>query len=193
MDEDCRVFLQEMDGVQKMAVEDRFTALQGLQNPTLQQLAARNNATKRESPNYLRDFLDESNQVDPNTVFNWRRDGAQSGVVEQLRRGRYNSDVQLDLHHKTIAEAHALIWSFLTQAMEEGTRSVLIIHGRGAKSNPPARMKSFVGQALSEHRDIFAYCSAPPDLGGMGSTLAWLRKSMQDKAETRERIQSRRG
>ena len=165
----------------------------GERQPTVAQIAARIHATQEESPNYLRDFLDEKNQVTPDHQFQWRQDGAQGAVLHQLIHGRYDSHDQLDLHHKTVREAHALLWEFLSRALEQGHRNVSVIHGRGEKSNPPARLKSYVGQVLEEHKDVFAFCSAPPELGGTGATLVWLRKSEADKEATRELIQSRRG
>lgn len=181
------------DGVEKNSPTNRVEASNGPSEPTTQQYGARVNATVEESPNYLRDFLDDMNQVSPEHLFNWRRDGVQAEVVERLRLGHYALGDQIDLHQKMIHEAHGLIWSFLSEALDKGQRNVRIVHGKGERSNPPARLKSYVGQVLKEHDDVFAFCTAPAELGGAGTTLVWLRKSEEEKEATRERILSRRG
>lgn len=188
-------FEREMakDGVEKNGPTNRVETSNGPSEPTPQQYGARVNATVEESPNYLRDFLDDMNRVPPDHVFNWRRDGAHTAVVNLLRQGHYSVDDQIDLHHKSIREAHELIWTFIYDARANGHRTVSIIHGKGVESNRPAQLKSYVGQALQDHRDVNAFCTAPPEQGGEGATLVWLRKSEQEKEATRERILSRRG
>ena len=195
MDDAMNEFEREMakDGVAKNEPINRVESSNGPSEPTPQQYGARVNATVDESPNYLRDFLDDMYRVPPDHVFNWRRDGAQTAVVSLLKHGHYSSGDQIDLHHKSIREAHELIWSFLSDALTNGYRTVSIVHGKGAESNPPARLKSYVGQALQDHHDVIAFCTAPPERGGAGATLVWLRKSEQEKDATRERIQSRQG
>ncbi len=195
MEEAMNEFEREMakDGVEKNDPTNRVETSNGPSDPTPEQLGARDNAMGDSQRNYLRDFLDDMNCVSPDHVFNWRRDGAQSAVANHLRQGRYPVGDQIDLHHKLIREAHELIWTFLSDALAKGHRTVLIVHGKGAESNPPARLKSYVGQALQDHQDVNAFCTAPPEQGGGGATLVWLRKSEEEKEATRERIQSRLG
>lgn len=181
------------DRVERENPSNRFETPNGPSEPTSQQYEARINAMDEESPNYLRDFLDDMNRVEPDHVFNWRRDGAQTAVANHLKHGHYSVGDQIDLHHKSIREAHELIWRFLSDALVNGHRTVSIVHGKGAKSNQPAQLKSYVGQALQDHDDVLAYCTAPHEQGGTGATLVWLRKSEKEKDATRERILSRRG
>ena len=186
-------FEREMSDVEKLEPPARIEPAAGPKEPTPNQIAAQKHATNEPSPNYMRDFLDERSQVLPDHVFQWRRDGAQAAVLDGMKSGHYTPDDQIDLHHRTIREAHELIWSFLSKALTNGHRNVKIIHGKGEKSRPPAQLKSYVGQVLKEHEDVFAFCTAPSGLGGAGATLVWVRKSERDKEATRERIQSRRG
>ena len=186
-------FEREMSDVDKLKSPPRNDPTSGPKEPTAQQIAAQRYATEEPSPNYTRDFLDENSQVSPDHVFQWHRDGTQVAVLDRLRLGHYSPGDQIDLHHRSIREAHGLIWAFLSEALAHGHRNVRIIHGKGARSNPPAQLKSYVGQVLKEHDDVFAFCTAPAELGGAGTTLVWLRKSEEEKEATRERIQSRRG
>lgn len=186
-------FEREMSDVEKLEPTPRIDKATGPKAPTPKQIAAQKHAMSEPSANYLRDFVDERSQVTPDHVFQWHRQGTQIAVLDRLKLGHYSPGDQIDLHHRSIREAHGLIWTFLTNAITNGYRNVRIIHGKGARSNPPAQLKSYVGQVLKEHNDVFAFCSAPVELGGTGSTLVWLRKSERDKEATRERILSKRG
>lgn len=193
MEKDISEFENEMSDVDKLDSTPRTEPVNGPKELTARQIAAQEHATKEPSPNYMRDFLDESSQVTPDHQFQWHREGTQVAVLDRLKLGHYASGDQIDLHHRSIREAHGLIWSFLAESLANGHRNVRIIHGKGARSNPPAQLKSYVGQVLKEHEDVFAFCSAPRELGGTGTTLVWLRKSELEKEATRERIQSKRG
>ena len=193
MQDSMSEFEREMSDVDKLKSTPRIDPPNGPSEPTPEQLGARDNAMGDSQRNYLRDFLDDMNRVLPDHLFNWRRDGAQTEVVNYLRQGHYSSGDQIDLHHKSIREAHELIWAFLSNALSNGHRTVSIVHGKGANSTQPAQLKSYVGQALQDHHDVIAFCTAPPEQGGAGATLVWLRKSEEEKEATRERIQSRLG
>ena len=190
---DDKSFESAIGDVEPLNVAERASIPQGSSQPDLRQLAAREKAVTEPPPNYLRDFLDEDSLVKPDHQFKWQREGTQISVFQYLLRGVYESEVIIDLHHRTIKEAHTLIWDFIASAIENRHRNVLIVHGLGEKSTPQARLKSYVGQALVEHDDVFGFCSAPSELGGVGATLVWLRKSEVAKQATRERIQSRQG
>ncbi|MYD43857.1 MAG: DNA endonuclease SmrA [Gammaproteobacteria bacterium] len=191
----CDSFKQmlEEDGpVERSPTSNKHPATSGPRKSTQDFAEARNNAEGATLRNYLRDYLDPANRVLPDFVFDWSRDGVQHKVVNRLRHGHYGSDMTIDLHHKSVREAHGLIWDFLNDAVQANCRNVRIVHGKGEKSKPQATMKSYVGQVLQEHDDVFAYCTATPDLGGPGCTMVWLRKSEVAKVENRERHQSRR-
>ena len=186
-------FAEAMADVEPLKSDDKIQKSATATEPTPQQLAAQKNATQEPNPNYLRNFLDDSNQVTPEHQFAWRRDGIQQPVVKLMKKGEYGHNLSLDLHHKSIAEAWGLIWTFIEEALDAGIKNVRIVHGLGSKSKTPARMKSYVGQALKDHKEVKGYCSAPSESGGLGATLVWLKGSEADRAKTRERIQSRLG
>jgi DNA-nicking Smr family endonuclease len=72
-------------------------------------------------------------------------------------------------------------------------RTVVIVHGRGEKSNPPALMKSFVAQWLEQINEVQCAHSAQRFHGGTGAVYVLLKKSADKKIETRERHQKRLG
>jgi DNA-nicking Smr family endonuclease len=77
--------------------------------------------------------------------------------------------------------------------MQLDIRTVIIVHGRGERSNPPALMKSYLTQWLQQIRDVQCVHSAQRFHGGTGAVYVMLRKSADKKIETRERHQKRLG
>ena len=66
-------------------------------------------------------------------------------------------------------------------------RSVLIVHGRGEKSNPPALIKSYLANWLTQIKDVQSAHSAQAFHGGTGAVYVMLRKSSEKKLDNRER------
>lgn len=50
---------------------------------------------------------------------------------EKMRRGKMSPDARIDLHGMTVANAHAVLTSFLLSAHGRGDRLVLVITGKG--------------------------------------------------------------
>ena len=71
-------------------------------------------------------------------------------------------------------------------------RTVMIVHGKGERSNPPALMKSYVTTWLEQISDVLCFHSAQRQHGGTGALYVMLKKSPEKKAETRERHLNRR-
>lgn len=142
-------------------------------------------------PEYL--SLDHATMLKPEDMIEFKRDGVQEGVYRKLRLGKYPIQARLDLHRKTLKEARDEVLKFLKQCMRMDIRTVVIVHGRGERSNPPALMKSYVAQWLIQIRDVQCVHSAQRFHGGTGAVYVMLRKSADMKLETRERHQKRLG
>lgn len=181
------------DDVKPLGESNQFESKAGPKPPTFAEQKRRQNATEEPSPNYLSDGLDPSKLLQPYGVYDWRRDGVQIDVVKRLSLGFYPAENFLDLHGYTIKEAHSAIWMFIKSSIDNGHRSVCLVHGKGIRSNPPAQLKSYVCQVLEQHMDVFAFCVSEKLAGGVGATHVWLRKSEAAKTANRERHQSRRG
>jgi len=52
-------------------------------------------------------------------------------LKQRLARGRIEIDARLDLHGRTQSEAHAALLRFLRRAQHDGSRTVLVITGKG--------------------------------------------------------------
>lgn len=77
---------------------------------------------------------------------------------------------QMDLHHFHPSEILDVVDAYLDAAIEKGIREVRLIHGRG-KGVQRARVR----QLLSKDPRVDRFEEAPPERGGWGATLAWLR------------------
>jgi DNA-nicking Smr family endonuclease len=52
-------------------------------------------------------------------------------LKQRLARGQVEIDARLDLHGRTLSEAHAALLRFLHRAQGEGAKTVLVITGKG--------------------------------------------------------------
>ncbi len=81
-----------------------------------------------------------------------------------------------------------MVFSFIHQALADGLRNVLIIHGKGREDKSHANIvRSYVARWLTEFDDVQAYCTALPHHGGSGACYVALRKTAQAKQENWER------
>lgn len=142
-------------------------------------------------PNFL--SLLNPKMVKPHDFLIWKRDGIQEGVFKKLRLGKYDIEARLDLHHKTAREARDSVFQFINDCREHELRTVLIAHGRGEKSNPPAILKSYLYTWLPQMEAVLAFHSALKIHGGSGALYVLLRKSEREKLENRERHAKRSG
>lgn len=140
-------------------------------------------------PEYL--SLDYAKMLKPDDMVEFKRDGVQEGVFRKLRLGKYDLQARLDLHRKTLKQARDEILHFLKQCQRMDIRTVIIVHGKGERSNPPALMKSYVATWLEQISDVMCFHSALRQHGGNGALYVMLKKSPERKLENRERHQKR--
>ncbi len=107
----------------------------------------------------------------------FRREGLQHGVLDKLRSGKYPQQASLNLLRQPVEECRKMMFSFIQQAMADGLRNVLIIHGKGRDDKSHANIvRSYVARWLTEFDDVQAYCTALPHHGGSGACYVALRK-----------------
>lgn len=124
--------------------------------------------------------------VQPDEILSYKVPGAQPYMIRKLKNGEYLEADYIDLHGKTIEQAYEHTMNFIAHAKKEGFRCVLIIHGKGARSNPKAQMKSYVAHWLRQIPDVLAFHSSPEWKGGTGSLMIILKKSDKDSAINKE-------
>lgn len=96
-----------------------------------------------------------------------------------LKRGEVEPEAVLDLHGKTQKEARPRLVDFLREARTEGWQVVMIIVGKGLRSDRgEAVLRPLVERWLrDDHRDIVREVhEAPSHLGGSGAWVAALRR-----------------
>lgn len=81
----------------------------------------------------------------------------------------------LDLHPFAPREIPDVVCSYLEAAHAAGFREVRLIHGRGI-----GVQRKRVQTTLARHPLVERYADAPPDRGGWGATIAWLKDVSED-------------
>lgn len=117
--------------------------------------------------------------VEPQAILEFKVSGVQPLVFKKLRQGKYDIDFHLDLHRKTVAEARNEVFHLIRDADRLNYRTLLITHGKGIKSNPPAKLKSYVNYWLQQIDVVIGFHSAIAKHGGTGSVYVLLKKPQQ--------------
>lgn len=97
--------------------------------------------------------------------------------LRQVKRGIIQLDRQLDLHGLTKEEALTALPRFLTSARQAGEQGVLVITGQGLHSaDGPVLQQAVAGWLRDQGRGlILEYAPAPPELGGSGALVVFVR------------------
>ena len=75
-----------------------------------------------------------------------------------------------DLHTIPPRDVKRIVEEYLYQAHESGFRTVRIIHGKGI-----GVQQRIVRSILSETPFVLEWTDAPPDAGGLGATIVFLK------------------
>lgn len=186
MKDDFDLFRQHLDGVTPLKQNDN-EQVSTSSKPTEAQLARREAACRDLTDKTAPLFYSEPKPLAPDELISYKKSGIQEGVFKKLRLGKYPIQARLDLHQMRTREARQQILKFIHQSQHRDCRCVLIIHGKGVRSNPPARMKSYVSHWLPQLDEVLAIHTALPSHGGYGALYVLLRKNTEQKIETRER------
>ena len=118
----------------------------------------------------------------------FKREGLQSGVLDKLRTGKYSQQASLNLLRQPVEQCRQMLFAFIHQAMKDGLRNVLIIHGKGKEEGSHANIvRSYLARWLGEFEEVQAFCCALPYHGGSGACYVALKKSAEAKRDTWER------
>ena len=178
--EQSQDFFDEMRGV-KPLTQDKVEQV-NLNKKTTTNVTYRQKAAVRRDLKY-RNFLTDGDveQVLPNDVLDYKISGIQPLVYKNLRTAKYQFDYHLDLHRYTIKQAREAIFELISSGEIEDLRCFLITHGKGERSNTPAKLKSYVNHWLKQIDQVVAFHSALPRHGGTGSVYVLLKKPKQKK------------
>ena len=106
-----------------------------------------------------------------------RRDGVSHAQVAELAGGRVRAEASLDLHGHTVADAELSLRGFLLEAARAHHRCVLVIHGRGSRSDGIAPVRDAVLAQLVGPLSglVHAIATAPQKDGGPGATYVMVK------------------
>jgi dsDNA-specific endonuclease/ATPase MutS2 len=76
----------------------------------------------------------------------------------------------IDLHTFAPRDVTSVVEAYLEAALEAGFREVRLVHGRGT-----GYQRTRVREVLAASPLVERFGDAPPERGGWGATLAWLR------------------
>jgi DNA-nicking Smr family endonuclease len=104
------------------------------------------------------------------------RTGLARNVLRDLRRGRWVTHDEIDLHGLNRDEARHLLATFLAECLHHGKRCVRVVHGKGLGSpQKTSILRQLVRGWLAQRQEILAYCQAKPPDGGEGALIVLLR------------------
>jgi DNA-nicking Smr family endonuclease len=188
MSSDEDLFAQQMAGVNPVEIKPRVDLKTGKSKSTpgaerrrqAAVLAGDEVSTNNLTANHIP-------PVEPLAVIEFRREGVQHGVYRKLKRGSYELEATIDLHHMTVDKARLELFDFMQQCLEYDVRTALVTHGKGDR-NPdnPAILKSCTALWLREIPEVIAFHSAQPRHGGVGSVYVMLKKSKAAKERNAE-------
>lgn len=98
----------------------------------------------------------------------------------RLRKGQLPVEGEIDLHGHTQEKAHRYLDQFLATSQMRGHRCVLVITGKGSRSEEPegvlrAAVPRWLNQPANRSR-VLAFAYATPAHGGEGAIYVLLRR-----------------
>jgi DNA-nicking Smr family endonuclease len=98
-------------------------------------------------------------------------------TLQKLKKGAFCSDLELDLHGLTTAQANDELQQLLQHALQRRLRCFRLIHGKGNRSSSDKPiLKSWANQWLRQRPEVLAFCSARQRDGGTGALYVLLKR-----------------
>jgi DNA-nicking Smr family endonuclease len=123
--------------------------------------------------------------VDSEQSLRFQRPSITPHALQKLRAGHFKPSLEIDLHGRTVKQAHSDILLAMGEARKEGDRCILIIHGKGSsyrdrdgmrRHTEQPVLKSHVNYWLQQISQVQAFCSAQPQDGGNGAVYVLLQQ-----------------
>jgi DNA-nicking Smr family endonuclease len=176
--DDDELFAQAMSGVTPMDAHDESLPPE----PILKTSRPREEQEEAEVMQALRDLVTGEAPLSiqqTDEAIEGSIGGLDPRIMGKLRRGEFSVQEHLDLHGFTRGEAREKVESFLLDAIAQGKRCVLIIHGRGlgSKDRIPVlknALKSWL-QRRALRKKILAFATARACDGGAGAVYVLLK------------------
>ncbi len=116
--------------------------------------------------------------VDSEQELIYATNGVQLQLMKKLRKGHLPWQQGLDLHGHSVDRARDELSRFIRDSAHEGSRCVLVVHGKALKSDgAPALIKSYVNDWLRQMPQVLAFVSAQAKDGGVGALYVLLKRA----------------
>ncbi|WP_299177052.1 Smr/MutS family protein [uncultured Neptuniibacter sp.] len=103
--------------------------------------------------------------------------GVQLRVLKKLKQGHIPWEQGIDLHGYTVDQARDQLSHFISDALRNQARCVIVVHGKAHSSgSEQALIKSYVNEWLKRLRGVLAFCSAQAKDGGTGALYVLLKR-----------------
>ena len=167
-DDDNDLFSREVQDVKPIKTDKRI-------RPTPKKKPVR--VQKHQQATTLADVFSDAPIEDCPDILNFSRSGVQPATLKRLRQGKVPYEHVIDLHGLTVDKARAYLLEFLAECETDGSRCVLIVHGKGY-SSPGAKpvIKPLLNRWLPQLPLVLAYTSALPADGGTGAVYVLLKR-----------------
>lgn len=116
-----------------------------------------------------------SDQAAASTPEQWFQHGMQKKLQRKIRMGLMPVEATLDLHGYRQQQALDELRLFLQQSSSAQLRVLLIIHGKGFRSESQAKLRPLVQHWLQRQANVLAFCPAQPRDGGSGASYVFLK------------------
>lgn len=124
----------------------------------------------------LHGFIALQDRLEGGDEPHYLRAGLAQNVLRDLRRGRWVTQGEIDLHGLNRDEARHQLAAFLAECLHHGKRCVRVVHGKGHGSpQKTSILRQLVRGWLAQRQEVLAYCQAKPPDGGEGALIVLLR------------------
>lgn len=124
----------------------------------------------------LHGFIALQDRLEGGDEPHYLRAGLAQNVLRDLRRGRWVTQDEIDLHGLNRDEARLQLAAFLAACLHHGKRCIRVVHGKGHGSpQKTSVLRQLVRGWLAQRHEVLAYCQAKPPDGGEGALIVLLR------------------
>lgn len=169
--DDSELFRQSLGDVTPLKPDNRIRHKPAPKQPVKQRT---DEDTAAWHDRFGRGMIDE--EECPETLSFIRPGGAQKSVLKKLRTGKLPIENVLDLHGLNVDQASSELAIFLDECQQLEFRHVIIVHGKGFRSQNKPVIKPMVNRWLKQAQEVLAFHSALPKDGGTGAVYVLLRK-----------------
>ncbi len=157
-DEDKALFRQAVSGIRKIRHDSR------------QHRSVNKRPTHPAPHGRLNQSVTQEEILTIGDVIHYLRPGGDPRLLKKLQQGKIPPQATLDLHGYTRSQARPMLEAFLHDCRMDGLRSLLIVHGKGWRSEgfKPV-LKTALNQWLPRFPEVLAFCSAKSSHGGNGA------------------------